>query len=148
MFLKEINIHLGSFLNTTQIMCDYFLNKKIKGKIINFASIYGEFIPRFEIYNNTKIIAPLQYSIIKNSIITMSKYFAKFFLKKKININCISPGGIYDYQDKNFVSRYSRFCAEGMLKKDDLEGVVFFLLSSAADKIYGQNIIVDDGFTL
>ena len=93
-FAKEISNHVCSFLNTTQTMCEYFIKKKIKGRIINFASIYGNFIPRFEIYKNTNMNLPLQYTISKSSVITLTKYFSKFFLKKKININTISPGGV------------------------------------------------------
>ena len=35
-----------------------------------------------------------------------------------------------------------------MLNKDDLNGIVKFLLSADAKHITGQNFIVDDGFTL
>lgn len=148
LFSKEISNHFKSFLNTTQIMCNYFKKKKIEGKIINFASIYGDFIPRIEIYKGTNINAPMQYLVSKNSIITMTKYFSKFFLKDKININCVSPGGIYDFQDHIFVKNYKKFCASGMLKADDLIGITDFLLSENSKKIFGQNIIIDDGFTL
>ena len=148
LFSNEISAHFKSFLNTTQIMCNYYVKNKIKGKIINFASIYGEYTPRFEIYKDTNLVAPLQYLLSKNSIVTMTKYFSKFYLKKKININCISPGGIFDFQDKKFVKNYKKFCATGMLNSNDLNGITNFLLSSNSNKIFGQNMIIDDGFTL
>ncbi len=148
LFSQEIGEHFKSFLNTTQISANFFIKKKIEGKIINFASIYGKFIPRIEIYKGTKMGVPMQYLIVKNSLITMSKYFAKFYMKKKININCISPGGIYDGQDSKFVRNYKKFCANGMLNSNDLVGITDFLLSEPAKKITGQNIIIDDGFTL
>ncbi len=147
-FSKEFSNHVCSFLNTTQTMCEYFIKKNIKGRIINFASIYGNFIPRFEIYKNTNMNLPLQYTVSKSSIITLTKYFSKFFLKKKININTISPGGVFDGQHKSFLRNYKKFCANGMLKNDDLNGVVEFLLSNNSKNLYGQNIVVDDGFTL
>lgn len=148
LFSKEIADHFKSFLNTTQIACNYFIKKKIHGKIINFASIYGEFIPRLEIYKRTKMGVPMQYLIAKNSLITMTKYFSKYFLKKKININSISPGGIYDFQDIKFINNYRKFCSTGMLEAADLIGTTDFLLSENSKKITGQNIIIDDGFTL
>jgi NAD(P)-dependent dehydrogenase (short-subunit alcohol dehydrogenase family) len=147
-FTKEFSNHVCSFLNTTQTMCEYFIEKNIKGRIINFASIYGNFTPRFEIYKNTGMNLPLQYTVSKSSIITLTKYFSKFFLKKKININTISPGGVFDYQHKVFLRNYKKFCANGMLKNNDLNGVVQFLLSNNSKNLYGQNIVVDDGFTL
>lgn len=148
LFSQEIGEHFKSFLNTTQIAANLFIKKKTEGKIINFASIYGKFIPRIEIYKRTKMGMPMQYLVVKNSLITMSKYFAKFFLKNKININCISPGGIYDGQDSRFVKNYKKFSANGMLNSNDLVGITAFLLSDHAKKITGQDIIIDDGFTL
>ncbi len=35
-----------------------------------------------------------------------------------------------------------------MLKSEDLIGITDFLLSENSKKIFGQNIIIDDGFTL
>ena len=48
---EEISEHFGVYFSTMQTLVNYFINKKIKGNIINFTSIYGEFIPRFEIYD-------------------------------------------------------------------------------------------------
>ena len=147
-FSKEISNHICSYFNTTQILCDYFVKNKIKGKIINFSSIYGTTIPRFEIYKNTGMNLPLQYSISKHSIITLSKYFSKFYLKNKININTVSPGGVINKQNKLFLKNYKKFCSTGMLKKSDLNGAIEFLLSDSSKNIFGHNLIVDDGFTL
>ncbi len=147
-FSRELSNHVESFLNTTQITCEYFSKNKIEGRIINFASIYGNLTPRFEIYKNTKMTLPIQYSLSKSSIIMLTKYFSKFFLKKKININTISPGGVFDYQNKNFIKNYKKYTATGMLDKNDITGLVEFLLSSYSKKIFGQNLIIDDGFTL
>ena len=91
---------------------------------------------------------PLQYVISKHSIITLSKYFSKFYLKNKININTISPGGVIDNQNKLFLKNYKKFCSTGMIKKSDLNGTIEFLLSDSSKNIFGHNLIVDDGFTL
>ena len=135
-FSKEISNHICSYFNTTQILCDYFVKNKIKGKIINFSSIYGTIIPRFEIYRNTGMNLPLQYVISKHSIITLSKYFSKFYLKNKININTISPGGVIDNQNKLFLKNYKKFCSTGMIKKSDLNGTIEFLLSDLQKYIW------------
>ncbi len=149
-FTKEIVNHLGIYLNVTQCFAKNFKKKNIS-KIINFSSIYGFQIPRFEIYKNTSIkTLPLQYSIIKNSVNTLMNYSAKFFLKRNIKINNISPGGILGFKEnKKFVKNYGKFTSDGkLLSKFDITGVVLFLLSSESDKITGQNIVIDDGFTL
>jgi enoyl-[acyl-carrier-protein] reductase (NADH) len=149
-FILEISNHFGIYLNVIQCFAKYFKNKKIS-KIINFSSIYGSTIPRFEIYPKTSVkTMPLQYLIIKNAIDSMMKYSAKFFLKKNIKINNISPGGILGlYENKKFIKNYTKFTAGNkMLCNKDLGGIVNFLLSTDSDKITGQNIIIDDGFTL
>ena len=147
-FIQETNYHITTYYNILNIFLNYF-KKYNGGNIINFTSIYGQYIPRFEIYKNTKMGMPIQYLISKNVIIKMSKYLAKLCLKYKVRINCISPGGIFDNQDKKFVKKYSSFCrSNSMLSPSDLTGVIVFLLSDESKKITGQNIIIDDGFTL
>jgi NAD(P)-dependent dehydrogenase (short-subunit alcohol dehydrogenase family) len=134
----------------TQCFAKHFKKNNIN-KIINFSSIYGSQIPRFEIYKNTSIkTMPLQYSIIKNSINTLMSHSAKFFLKKNIKINNISPGGVLGLKENTkFVKNYGKFTSDRkLLEKSDITGIVFFLLSSGSDKITGQNMIIDDGFTL
>ena len=49
-FLADINNHFGLYLNVIQVFSNYFIKKKKPGIIINFSSIYGFFLPRFEIY--------------------------------------------------------------------------------------------------
>lgn len=146
-FVNSINTHLGSFFEINQIFCSYFKKRK-KGKIINFSSIYANYVPRFEIYKNVKFTMPMQYMISKNAIIQITKYLAKMYLKNKININCISPGGIFDYQEQKFVSKYSKFTSSSkMLNKTDLNSTIKYLLDEDL-KMTGQNLIIDEGFTL
>ena len=74
---------------------------------------------------------------------------AKYFKGKNIRVNAISPGGILDAQPKEFLDRYNQQCStKGMLDPKDLNGTLIFLLSDMSNHINGQNIIVDDGFTL
>jgi NAD(P)-dependent dehydrogenase (short-subunit alcohol dehydrogenase family) len=149
-FLEELNNHFGIYLNVIQSFAKFFNKKKIS-KIINFSSIYGSMLPRFEIYKSTSInTMPLQYLIVKNAINNLMKYSAKFFLKKKIKINNISPGGVLGLtENKKFIKNYGKFTSSGqLLDKKDIAKTVLFLLSSGSDKITGQDIIIDDGFSL
>ena len=92
---------------------------------------------------------PLTYALTKSAIITMSKFLAKEFLASKVRINTISPGGIFNSQNKKFLKRYGKYCAhKNLLDSSDLVGLVEFLISDASKKITGQDFIIDDGFTL
>ncbi len=147
-FSKEFNTHMEPYYNLNKIFIDYF-QKKGGGSIINFASIYGEFLPRFEIYKNTKMSMPMYYALVKSSIIMMSKFLAKEFLETRVRINTISPGGVFDFQNKIFLRRYAKYCSnKRLLNPSDLVGLVEFLISDSSKKITGQDFVIDDGYTL
>lgn len=147
--LANYKMHFLGFFNITKYFIKYFLKKKIKGKIINFSSIYGSILPKFEIYNKNEILTPLEYGLIKQNIVYISKYFAKYVIGSGISINCISPGGVFDYQNKNFVKNYSKFTNfKRMMSKTDFNKIIEFLINSQPLKITGQNFIIDDGFSL
>ena len=46
---------------------------------------------------------PVEYAAIKSSIIQLTKYFAQYFKKDNIRVNCLSPGGILDNQPESFI---------------------------------------------
>ena len=82
-------------------------------------------------------------------MISLVKYLAKKYQKKGIRINCISPGGIKDGQNTKFIKNYEKNCnSKGLLDAVDLNGLVKFLISEDSRYINGQNIIIDDGWSL
>ena len=117
--------------------------------MINISSIYGSLTPRFNIYENTKIHLPVEYVAVKSAIIQLTKYFAQLYKNDGIRMNCISPGGILDSQDEVFVKSYFKYAGQkGMLEPKDIISTLIFLLSDKSRYINGQNIIIDDGFSL
>lgn len=147
-FCENVNIHLGGYFLMCQQMGIYFKKEK-KGNIVNMSSIYGVIPPRFEVYNGTRMTMPIEYAVIKSGVIHLTKYLAKYFRGHNIRINSISPGGIFDNQPKEFLTKYKNFCMnKGMLDKNDITGTLIFLLSDKSKYINGQNIIVDDGYCL
>ncbi|MNI82018.1 flagellin modification protein A [compost metagenome] len=61
----------------------------------------------------------------------------------------MSPGGIFDHQPDAFCQAYkSHTHGAGMLDVSEIIGSIMFLLSDQAKYVTGQNIIVDDGFSL
>jgi NAD(P)-dependent dehydrogenase (short-subunit alcohol dehydrogenase family) len=147
-FCEMINLHIGGYFLVCQKFVEYF-KKQGYGNIINMASIYGVIAPRFEIYDETKMTMPIEYTAIKSAIISMTRYIAKYLKEQNIRVNCISPGGIIDKQPEKFLNKYKDHClSKGMLDKSDISGTLLFLLSDLSKYINGQNIIVDDGFSL
>ncbi len=121
---------------------------KSKGNIVNIASIYGVVGNDFTVYENTNIITAAAYSAIKGGIINFSRYLASYYGREGIRVNCVSPGGIFDNQDKTFVSNYERKVPLGRMgTPSDIAPSVSFLLSDEAGYITGQNLIVDGGWT-
>ncbi|HHF7348522.1 TPA: oxidoreductase [Legionella feeleii] len=147
-FCENVNLNLGGYFLTSQQFAAYFMQQGY-GNIINIASIYGVVAPKFEIYENTAMTMPVEYAVIKSGIIHLTKYFAKSFKGKQIRVNSLSPGGILDAQPASFVSAYKEECLnKGMLDKGDLSGSLIYLLSDLSSYVNGQNLIVDDGFTI
>lgn len=147
-FCENVNLNLGGYFLTSQQMASYFLVQG-HGNIINIASIYGVVAPKFQIYDKTTMTMPVEYAVIKSGVIHLTKYFAKSFKGKNIRVNSLSPGGILDSQPPEFVSAYRNECInQGMLNKQDVSGSLIYLLSDMSTCVNGQNLIVDDGFTI
>ena len=147
-FVDNLGMNLGGCIIPSQLFSLYF-QKQGYGNIINISSIYGVIAPKFEIYDNTEMTMPVEYAAIKSGMLHLTKYMAKYLKGKNIRVNAISPGGILDGQPKEFLSEYNQQClTKGMLDSDDLNGTLIFLLSNMSSQINGQNIIVDDGFSL
>ncbi len=147
-FNSNTNMHLGGYFLTCQRIIKYYIQQGY-GNIINFSSIYGVVPPKFEIYEGTNLKNSVEYSVIKSGIIHFSKYAAKYLKNKNVRINVVSPGGILDRQPETFLKNYKSFCLnKGMLDREDISGTIIFLLSDESRFINGQNLIIDDGFTL
>ncbi|MHB8110082.1 MAG: oxidoreductase [Syntrophorhabdaceae bacterium] len=152
-FCENLNLQLGgAFLLSQQF--GIFFKKQGYGNIINLSSIYGIIAPRFEIYGNTsfhgkKMTVSIEYAAIKSAIVHMTKYMAKYFAGCNIRVNCITPGGVLDNQPEEFLEKYnSHGLSKGMINPEDLSGTLIYLLSDQSKCVNGQNIVVDDGWTL
>lgn len=147
-FCENLSLNLGGYFLASQQIAAFF-EKQGYGNIINISSVYGIIAPRFEIYEGTSMTMPVEYAVIKSGLLHLTKYMAKQFKRKNIRVNAISPGGIFDNQPKEFIDKYNNFCmGKGMLDRQDVIGALIFLLSDSSKHINGQNIIIDDGFTL
>jgi len=148
-FCENTNLHLGGYFLITKEISKLMIKQK-QGNIINIASIYGSFAPKFKIYEGTDMTVPPEYAAIKGAIINLTRYLASYLGKYNIRVNSISPGGVFNNQPSKFVKKYSEKIVLGkrMANVDDLTGVLVFFLSDASKYMTGQNMVVDGGWSL
>ena len=145
---QNLSIQLGGSIILSQQIIKIF-KKQGYGNLVLLSSIQGISAPKFEHYKGTKMSSPIEYGAIKSGIISITKYLAKFVRNSKIRVNCISPGGILDNQPVKFLEAYKKSCnSKGMLDPKDVSNIIIFLCSNSSEYINGQNIIVDDGWSL
>jgi NAD(P)-dependent dehydrogenase (short-subunit alcohol dehydrogenase family) len=148
----------GAFL-VSQLAINNFLKNKKKGNIIFLSSTYGIVGPNPNIYTGLKakkniyggkfsLNTPAAYSSTKSGLIGLSKYIATNFGKHNIRSNILSPGGVYDNQEKKFVKNYkSKVPLNRMANWSDYDGAILFLSSDASNYMSGSNLVVDGGWT-
>lgn len=147
-FCENVDSHLGGYFLVAQQFCKAF-KAQGHGNLINMSSIYGSMAPRFEVYDGTPMTMPVEYAAIKSAVVHLTHYFAQYFKGTGIRVNCLSPGGILANQPADFLVAYNAHCAsKGMLAADDVVGTLLFLLSDESRYMTGQNLFVDDGFSI
>ncbi|MEZ9709062.1 oxidoreductase [Vibrio breoganii] len=149
-FNSNLSLHLGSAFLLMQQCGKYFLGRpNNEFSLVNIASIYGVVAPNFSVYDGTSMTMPIEYSAIKSAIIHMNKYVTKFICNSKFRVNSVSPGGILANQNLDFQQRYkAETLGEGLLDVKEVLGAILFLLSDESKYINGQNLVVDDGFSI
>lgn len=148
-FNENLSLHLGSSFLFTQQCAAYFNKHKTPLSLVNISSIYGVVAPDFTIYENTPMTMPVEYAAIKSGLLHLNKYVVKYVNNSDFRINSVSPGGIFDYQPENFLDAYKQKThGAGMLDVSAMVGSIIYLLSEQSKFVTGQNIIIDDGFSL
>ncbi len=124
---------------------------KSPGTIINIGSIYGIVSPDPRIYTDCGRNSPEVYGAVKAGVIQMTRYFAVHLASKKIRVNCVSPGGIFNPQapqGADFVKNYSHRNPMGrMARAEEVVGAALYLASDAASYTNGHNLVVDGGMS-
>lgn len=145
---EDLSNHLGGAILFSQRILEFFKTQG-HGNLIHVSSVMGVVTPKFENYAGTKMTSPIEYTAIKAALIVMTKYLAKYYKGNQIRVNCISPGGILDQQPESFLEKYRACCNDkGMLDAEDLVGTLLYLLSEQSRYVTGQNLIIDDGWSL
>lgn len=145
---KNIELQTSNVFLTIKKLAPHFV-KNNNGSVVNIASIYGVVGNNFKLYENTAITSPSAYTLIKGGIINFTKYLASYYGKHNVRFNCVSPGGIYNDQNEQFVNNYNAMVPlHRMGTPEDIAPSVIFLLSNESTYITGHNLIVDGGWTI
>lgn len=146
-FSKNVDMQLSRVFAISKPVLE-IMKKQGFGSVVHIASVYGVVGNDFTVYDNTSLTSPVAYSAIKGGVINFSRYIASYFGKYNVRSNCVSPGGIFNNQNKTFVDQYEhKVPMKRMGTPDDIAPAVSFLLSDGAKYITGQNLVVDGGWT-
>jgi NAD(P)-dependent dehydrogenase (short-subunit alcohol dehydrogenase family) len=123
-----------------------------RGSMIFICSTYGLAGPDQRIYRKpgqeVQSYKPVYYSVTKAGVLGLVRYLATYYAGKHIRANALTPGGVFNNHDENFVQNYSYRAVMGrMANKDEMNGALLYLASEASSYMTGSNLVVDGGWT-
>ena len=166
--IKKIDILINN-AGITKYSSNIILNfeKIIKTNLISAFYCGNEAYKKFNIKGDSRIInigsinaylgfpKNQGYVASKGALVSLTRAMAVDFVKKKTNVNSISPGYIKtkmtidSFQNSNEKKkRLDRMIIKRWGKPEDLFGVVELLISKKSQYITGQDFVVDGGWTV
>jgi len=153
--LEDWNYQVSVGLTGAFICSKYFGSKMAinnSGVILNISSDLSVISPDQRLYKVSgaeeisQPVKPITYSVIKSGLVGMTKYLATYWSANGVRVNALSPGGVYEGQNNDFVKKISDLIPLGrMAKSNEYRSAVQFLCSDASSYMTGQNIVIDGG---
>jgi NAD(P)-dependent dehydrogenase (short-subunit alcohol dehydrogenase family) len=145
---ENLLAHLGSQLLFAQVIAGS-PERKNPTSVVFLGSIQGVAAPKFDHYEGTAMSSPIEYTVAKTSLIGAARWLSARLGDKGHRFNVLSPGGVLDKQPVAFQERYkASTLTRGLLDPSEVTSPIIFLLSDQSKFITGQNLVVDDGWSL
>jgi NAD(P)-dependent dehydrogenase (short-subunit alcohol dehydrogenase family) len=151
---KALRVNLtGTFL-VTQAVGRVMVAQR-RGVVVTIASDVATISPDHRIYegmvspsSGKPFNTPISYATTKAALINFTRYLATYWAPHGIRVNALSPAGVYDGHEAEFVRRLSSLIPLGrMAHPDEYKGALIFLVSDASSFMTGANLVVDGGRT-
>ena len=133
--ITAVDFKAAFFLMRNEI--NYFLEKKIRGNILNFAS------------NAACMDIRGSYGASKEAIIKWTRALGKKYGHNGIILNGIAPGATFTPMISSYAhdinQPYERHAIERFIRPDEIAELAFYLMSDYGEIICGHTVIADGG---
>jgi len=140
----------GAFLCSQVIGSE--MARRRHGVIVNVASDLAVIAPDQRLYRKAGLpehqqpVKPVTYSVVKTGLVGLTRYLATYWADSGIRVNAISPGGVYNNQPDDFVTRLNQLIPLGrMANANEYQAAILFLCSDASSYMTGTNLVIDGG---
>jgi NAD(P)-dependent dehydrogenase (short-subunit alcohol dehydrogenase family) len=148
----DIDVGLGGAYRCAKVYGSYMADCGRGGVILNISSDLGVIAPDQRLYKvaglsrNMQPVKPVTYSVVKHGLLGLTKYLATYWCDCGIRCNALSPGGVYNGQNEQFLTNIQKLIPMGrMANPNEYQGAVVFLCSDASTYLNGANLIIDGG---
>ena len=147
----QLNVGLTGAMLCSKIFGSAMAQQK-RGVILNIASDLSVFAPDQRLYEKDGLkwseqpVKPVTYSVIKHGLIGLTKYLSTYWCDRGVRCNALSPGGVLNGQNNEFVHKLNELIPiKRMASNDEYRSAVQFLCSDASAYMNGQNVVMDGG---